>query len=61
MPQRALVDLGARYRLRQGARPLTLRLSATNLFDTYALDILSSGTYYTIPGRLVALSLASDF
>ncbi|HEX8261421.1 MAG TPA: TonB-dependent receptor [Allosphingosinicella sp.] len=61
VPQRALLDLGARYRLRQGARPLTLRLSATNLLDAYALDVLSSGTYYTIPGRLVALSLASDF
>lgn len=61
VPRRTIVDIGARYRLRQGDRPLTLRLAATNLLDTYGLDVLSSGTYYAIPGRLVTLSLASDF
>lgn len=61
VPERTTINLGARYRLREGDQPLTLRLAATNLFDVYGYDIISSGSYDVLQGRLVALSLAADF
>jgi iron complex outermembrane receptor protein len=60
-PGRTIVDFGARYRIREGDRPLTVRLSATNVFNTYAVEVLSSGTYYANAGRLLTLSLAADY
>ena len=61
VPERTTVDLGARYRIREGERPLTARVAASNLFDAEGYDIISSGTYDVLQGRLVTLSLAVDF
>lgn len=58
---RTIFDAGVRYRLREGESPLTARVSVTNLFNTYAVEVLSSGTYYANSGRLLTMSLAADF
>lgn len=61
IPTRTLIDVGARYRIKLGDNPASLRLAVSNVFDTYGLELFGSGTYDTIPGRVATLSLAADF
>lgn len=60
LPSRTLVDLGARYRFKLRNAAATLRAQVTNVGDVYGLDVLSSGSYDVIPGRLGTVSLAID-
>ncbi|ANY21291.1 Ferrichrome receptor FcuA precursor [Tsuneonella dongtanensis] len=54
-------DLGARYRLKAGAVPITLRAQITNLFDVYAWEVSSNSAFAFNPERRFQLSVAADF
>ncbi len=60
VPGRALLNMGARYHFNVAQRPATFRASITNLFDTYAYDLGSDGSYFYVDGRRLTLSLAVD-
>jgi iron complex outermembrane recepter protein len=61
IPSRTLVDIGARYAFKLGEAPASLRLSASNLFNTYGFDLQGAGSYDLIDGRRVSARLAIDF
>lgn len=60
IPARTLVAMGARYRFTLAGRPSSLRVSASNLFDTYGLELRGAGAYDVIAGRLLAAYLSVD-
>lgn len=55
-----LFDLGARYRFKAGAVPVTLRGQVTNLFDTYRWKVGSNAAFRFIDERRLILTLAAD-
>ena len=61
IPSRTLVDVGGRYAFKLGNAPASLRISASNLFDTYGFDLQGSGSYDLIDGRVISARLAVDF
>lgn len=61
IPDRTLIDVGARYRTRLAGKPASLRIAVTNLFNVFGFEIISSGTYDLNAPRLATLSLATDF
>jgi len=61
LPERTFVDFGARYRVNLATNPVTLRLTVTNVFNIYSVDVSSSGIFYVGDGRQVSVSVAADF
>ena len=57
---RALLNMGARYQFRLAQRPATFRAAITNLFDSYAFDLGSDGSYAYVDARRLTLSLTAD-
>lgn len=55
------VDLGARYRMKIGNAPATLRLQAANLTDEFAWSVLSSNSFGLMDGRRYSAALYVDF
>lgn len=60
IPSRTLVNLGARYRATLGSKPVTLRLTVTNLTDQEGFDLRGAGAYAIIPGRVIGGWIAVD-
>lgn len=60
IPARTLVDLGARYRTRIGGKPITFRLTVTNLGDVQGFELRGAGAYDIIPGRVIGGWIAVD-
>jgi iron complex outermembrane receptor protein len=62
IPDRTMVDLGARYRFTLHNQPASLRLSATNIFNTRGYDLAGAGAYnlYGRSGRLIETRLIVD-
>ncbi|NJM51718.1 MAG: TonB-dependent receptor [Sphingomonadales bacterium] len=48
IPARATIDLGARYRLKLGRSPATLRLQARNLTNAFGWRVFSGGSFKPI-------------
>ena len=61
IPERTLVDLGARYRFKLSGNDATLRAQVTNLGNVYGLLLRGAGAYDTIPGRIASAYLTVDF
>jgi iron complex outermembrane recepter protein len=61
LPDRTLVDVGARYRFKLAGGDATLRVRTTNLFNVYDFDLRGAGAFDLIPGRVGFISLAADF
>ncbi len=62
IPDRTMVDLGARYRFNLHNQPASLRLAATNIFNIRSYDLAGSGAYnlYGRSGRLLETRLIVD-
>jgi iron complex outermembrane receptor protein len=60
IPARTLVDLGVRYRTRIGGKPVTFRLTVTNVGDVQGFDLRGAGAYDIIPGRVIGGWIAVD-
>jgi iron complex outermembrane recepter protein len=60
LPNRTLVDIGARYRFKLGDGDATLRVRVTNLFNVYDFDLRGAGAFDLIPGRVGFISIATD-
>lgn len=61
IPARTLLDLGARFAFQLSGYPASIRVSASNVFNTYGYDLQSAGAYELIDGRRVNARLAIDF
>jgi iron complex outermembrane receptor protein len=62
IPVYTMVDMGARYRFRLHDQPASLRLSATNIFNTRNYELAGAGAYklYGRSGRLIETRLIVD-
>jgi len=60
LPNRTLVDVGARYRFKLAGNDATLRVRVTNLFNVYDFDLRGAGAFDLIAGRVAFLSLATE-
>jgi len=60
LPSRTLVDVGGRYRFRMVGKPAMLRLSLTNLFNTYEFALRGRGAYDVTAGRVLNAYLTLD-
>jgi iron complex outermembrane recepter protein len=61
VPARTLVDLGGRFGFKINNYDASIRVSASNVFNTYGYDLQSAGAYELIDGRRVNARLAIDF
>lgn len=61
IPSRTLIDLGGRYAFKIGDAPASLRVSASNVLNSYGFDLQGAGAYDLIDGRRVGVRLAVDF
>lgn len=61
IPQRAIIDLGTRYRFRLGRTPAVLRAQIANLTNTFGWNVTGGGGFQFIPSRRFNLSLSADF
>jgi iron complex outermembrane receptor protein len=57
---RTLVDLGACHRTRIGGKPVTFRMTLTNVADVQRFDLRGAGAYDIIPGRVIGGWIAVD-
>lgn len=60
IPSRTLVDAGLRYRTRLGGKPVTFRLTLSNIGDVQGFDLRGAGAYDIIPGRTLGGWIAVD-
>jgi iron complex outermembrane receptor protein len=60
IPARTLIDVGGRYAFKMGGKSATFRLSASNLLNTYGLELQGAGAYDLIDGRRVNARLVID-
>ncbi|WP_285712269.1 TonB-dependent receptor [Erythrobacter oryzae] len=61
IPERAIVDLGGRYRFKLGRTPTVLRAQIANLTNTFGWNVTGGGGFQFIPSRRFNLSLSADF
>jgi iron complex outermembrane receptor protein len=61
IPERAIIDLGARYRFKLGRSPAVLRAQIANLTNTFGWDVTGGGGFQFIPSRRLNMSLSADF
>ncbi len=59
LPALTELDLGLRWPLQIGSRPITLRALLTNATNQRSFELRGAGSYAERPGRLLALSLSS--
>jgi iron complex outermembrane receptor protein len=62
IPDRTMVDAGARYQFSLDERPASLRFSITNIFNTRSYDLAGAGAYniFWRSGRLIDTRLIVD-
>ena len=61
LPGYANLGMGARYRFKIGKAPATLRVSVSNVSDTYRLLTGGSGVYAPLDRRTVSAYVTADF
>ncbi|MFM7376931.1 MAG: TonB-dependent receptor [Erythrobacter sp.] len=61
IPERAIIDLGGRYRFKLGRTPTVLRAQIANLTNTFGWNVTGGGGFQFIPSRRFNLSLSADF
>jgi iron complex outermembrane receptor protein len=61
IPERAIVDLGTRYRFKLGRTPTVLRAQIANLTNVFGWSVTGGGGFQFIPSRRFNLSLSADF
>ncbi len=61
LPAATTLDLGLRWPLSPGPRPMSLRLRVANLTDAQGYELRGSGLYAEAPGRLVELGLNASW
>lgn len=61
IPARAVLSLGARYRLEVGKTPLLFRAGVDNVFNTFGWAVGGSGFFVPNGQRRFSLSVAADF
>jgi iron complex outermembrane receptor protein len=61
LPARTTFDAGLRYATKIFDRPSSLRVEVTNVTDRKGFDLRGSGAYDIAEGRVIGLSLATDF
>ena len=61
IPERAIIDLGTRYRFKLGRTPAVLRAQIANLTNTFGWNVTGGGGFQFIPSRRFNLSLSADF
>jgi iron complex outermembrane recepter protein len=61
IPERAVIDLGARYRISLGGRPAVLRAQIRNLTNAFGWNVSGGGGFTYVPMRRLITSLAADF
>ena len=61
IPERAIIDLGTRYRFRLGRTPAVLRAQIANLNNVFGWNVTGGGGFQFIPSRRFNLSLSADF
>jgi outer membrane receptor protein involved in Fe transport len=62
IPDRTMVDAGARYQFSLDEHPASLRFSITNIFNTRSYDLAGAGAYniFWRSGRLLDTRLIVD-
>jgi iron complex outermembrane recepter protein len=61
IPERAILDLGARYRFRLANAPTVLRVQVRNLTNVFGWNVSGGGGFSYVAMRRVVASLATDF
>ncbi len=61
IPERAIIDLGTRYRFKMGPTPIVLRLQVANLTNVFGWNVSGGGGFQYIPSRRLNMSLSADF
>lgn len=61
IPERAILDLGMRYRFRLGRTPTVLRAQIANLTNVFGWNVTGGGGFQYLPMRRMNLSLTADF
>ncbi len=61
IPERAIIDLGTRYRFKLGRTPAVLRAQIANITNTFGWNVTGGGGFQFIPSRRLNLSLSADF
>lgn len=61
IPERAIIDLGTRYRFRLGRTPAVLRAQVANLTNVFGWNVTGGGGFQYIPSRRLNVSLSADF
>lgn len=61
IPERAIVDLGARYRFQVRDTPVVFRVQVRNLTDVYGWNVTGGGGFTYVPERRLVASFAADF
>jgi iron complex outermembrane receptor protein len=61
LPSYTLIDVGARYRMRIGAVPATLRLQVANVTDEFAWQVFASNSFGLMDARRYSALLFVDF
>lgn len=61
IPERAIVDLGARYRFKMGRTPAVLRVQIANLTNVFGWNVTGGGGFQFIASRRINMSLSADF
>ena len=60
IPARAVISLGARYRLKIDRTPLLLRAQVGNVTNTFGWNVFGSGIFVPNGSRRFSLSVAAD-
>jgi iron complex outermembrane receptor protein len=61
IPERAIIDLGTRYRFKLGQTPAVLRAQIANLTNVFGWNVTGGGGFQYIPSRRLNVSLSADF
>lgn len=61
IPERAIIDLGTRFRFTIGRTPAVLRAQIANITNVFGWNVTGGGGFQFIPSRRLNLSLSADF
>jgi iron complex outermembrane receptor protein len=61
IPDRSVLDMGARWRFNIGRAPTTVRVQLGNVFDEFGWRTNASGVFVTNAPRRVSITIAADF
>ncbi len=61
IPERAIIDLGTRYRFTIGRTPAVLRAQVANLTNVFGWNVTGGGGFQFIPSRRLNISVSADF